>query len=212
MPPTPPLHNPAQPTPLLRKRRYPIALLSPASMRDASPPSLSPSTLALPPPRPLPQSCIPPYPLPLRPEDDHLRSLPQHRLSSRPGAYTPPAAMRPHALSRLTARRNPQYQHASPPHHAADPIPAPVQECRGLLSSRALKSASTTRDAPSTSAPARHPPPACGEHNLLSSGGITVALQPPPKAVGWNSPWLASPARGSSSRLAPLACARFARG
>jgi hypothetical protein len=61
MPPTPPLHNPAQPTPLLRKRRYPIALLSPASMRDASPPSLSPSTLALPPPRPLPQSCIPPY-------------------------------------------------------------------------------------------------------------------------------------------------------
>jgi len=46
MPPTPPLHNPAQPTPLLRKRRYPIAPLSPASMRDASPPSLSPSTLA----------------------------------------------------------------------------------------------------------------------------------------------------------------------
>jgi hypothetical protein len=112
--------------------------------------------------------------MPLRPEDDHLRSLPQHRLSSRPGAWPPPAAIHLHLLSRLTARRNPQYRPASPTHHAADPIPAPVQECRGLLSPRALKPASTTRDAPSTSAPARHPPHACGEPNLLSSGGITI--------------------------------------
>jgi hypothetical protein len=110
----------------------------------------------------------PPYP---------RRSLPnphQHRLSSRPGAWPLSAATSPHAASRLTARRNPQYRPASPTHHAADPIPAPVQECRGLLSPRALKPASTTRDAPSTSAPARHPPHACGEPILLSSSGITA--------------------------------------